>query len=509
MTIGMLTVRRLTAALVLFSGAATPVRAFDPAAALDAYVSTAVEEWGVPGLAIAVVKDGELAFERGYGLRELGREGAVDADTLFAIGSTTKAMTAATVALQVDAGRLGWDDRVEERLPWFRLADPWVSRELTVRDLLTHRAGLGNVDLLWYGADRSRREILEKMALVEPAYSMRAGFVYQNILYVAAGEVAAAAAGTSWEELLVSGILEPLGMDRTVVTVADTTAMDDVASPHDRVDGELTVIENARFDSMASAGTIWSSVHDMSLWLRMLLAEGRAGEEQVLSEGAVAELLRPQTLLDLAQLYPDVELLSPHWTSYALGWFQLDYHGRAVSFHTGSIDGMSAIVGLVPDEELGVVVLANRDHAELRHALLWKTLDLWAGEADGRDWSAELRELYDGLTAEAEAGRAERDENRIAGTTPTLPLTDYVGVYGDPVYDEVEVVERDGGLALVLGPTLAGTLEHWHHDTFRLAFDRAWRGDALVTFTIGPDGRPSRLDLLDLSFDRLPEPGPE
>lgn len=498
--------RLALALLALLAASVAPSRAADPAAELDAYTAAAVDAWEVPGLAIAVVKDGEPVFERGYGVRELGREEPVDADTLFAIGSTTKAMTAATVALQVDAGRLGWNDRVEEKLPWFELSDPWASRELTVRDLLTHRAGLGNVDLLWYGADRTRREILEKMAAVEPAYSMRDGFVYQNILYVAAGEVAAAAAGKSWEELLVGGLLEPLGMDRTVVTVGDTTAMDDVASPHDEVAGTLTVIENARFDSMGPAGTVWSSVHDMSLWLRMLLAEGRVGETQVLTEASVAELLRPQTLLDLSQLYPDVELLAPHWTSYGLGWFQLDYRGRAVSFHTGSIDGMSAIVGMVPDEDLGVVVLANRDHAEVRHALLWKALDLWGGEADGRDWSTELMALYDGLAAEAETRRAERDEARVTGTSPTLPLSDYVGVYSNPLYDDVEVVERDGGLALILGPTLAGTLEHWHYDTFRLAFDRAWRGDALVTFTVGPDARPDRLEALDLAFERRPAP---
>jgi len=498
--------RTVRSLLTLATGFAAPALAFDPAAELDAYVARAVEEWEVPGLAIAVVKDGVVVFARGYGGRELGRAGAVDEHTLFAIGSTTKAMTAATVALQVDAGRLGWDDRVEERLPWFRLADPWTSRELTVRDLLTHRAGLGNADFLWYGSDRSRREILEKVALLEPAYSLRDGFVYQNILYVAAGEVAATAAGATWEELLVGGILEPLGMERTVVSVADTTSRANVASPHDRVDGTLRVIENPVFDSVAPAGTVWSSVHDMGLWLRMLLAEGEAGEGRILATESVAELLRPQTLLDLSQLYPGVPLLAPHWTSYALGWFQLDYRGRAVSFHTGSIDGMSALVGLVPDGELGVVVLANRDHAELRHALLWKTLDLWAGEAAGRDWSAELKALYDGLAAEEDERRAERDAARVAGTAPSLPLAAYAGTYVDPVYDEVEVELRAGGLGLRIGPTLSGALEHWHHDTFRMTFDRAWRGDALVTFTLGADARPARLEVAGLAFARREEP---
>lgn len=299
--------RPLVVSLVLLAllSATPPAEAADErVAALDSYVARGVDEWEVPGLAIAVVKDGELVFAKGYGVRELGVDGAVDEHTLFAIGSTTKAMTAASVALMVDEGKVAWDDPVTKHLPGFQLSDPYVTREVTVRDLLTHRAGLGNADLLWYGRDRGREEILARVPLIEAAYSLRGGFVYQNIMYLVAGRLAGVVAGSTWEELVAGRLFGPLGMNRTVPNIADTETMDNVARPHDRIEDVVTVIENETADALGPAGTVWSSVSDMSRWLRLLLAEGAWGEQQILSEEAVGELLAPQTLLDLSAFYP-------------------------------------------------------------------------------------------------------------------------------------------------------------------------------------------------------------
>lgn len=473
------------------------------AAALDAYVSLGAGEWEVPGLAIAVVKDGEVVFAKGYGVRRLGHEERVDEDTLFAIGSTTKAMTAASVALLVDQEKVSWDDPVTRHLPGFRLSDPYVTREVTVRDLLTHRAGLGNADLIWYGQDRSREEILAKVPSIEPGYSLRGDFVYQNIMYLVAGEVAATAAGTTWEELVSTRLFRPLGMDRTVPNISDTAAMENVARPHARLDDEIVSIENESVDSVAPAGSVWSSVSDMSRWLRLMLAEGAWGEARILSEAAIGELLSPQTLLDLSVFYPAVKLIEPHWTTYGLGWFQLDYQGRAVSFHTGSIDGMAAIVGLVPDEELGVVVLQNLDHAELRHALLWKAIDLWGGQENGRDWSAELKKIYDQRAAEAKARETEQDEKRVADTQPAAPLESYVGTYSHPLYDHFEVTQGEGKLRWHAGPRLSGELGHWHYETFQARAEHRFKGDTLVTFSLDAEGRPARLEFLGNSYERV------
>lgn len=485
----------------------------DLAAALDAYVAQAVSDWEVPGLAIAVVADGELVFAKGYGVRELGSADPVDEHTLFAIGSTTKAMTAATVGLQVAAGRMGWDDPVARHLPGFRLHDPCASHGATARDLLTHRAGLGNADLVWYGQDRSRDEILAALPRVEPVYSMRDGFVYQNLMYVAAGELAAAVAGTPWEELVEARIFAPLGMERTVPGGAPAQRLPNVARPHARLDGTVVAIDNEIIDSMAPAGAVWSSVSDLSRWLRMLLAEGRWGGEPVLPEGIVAEMLRPQTLIPPGQMYPTTRLTEPHWTSYGFGWFQQDYDGRAVAYHTGSIDGMSAIVGLVPGEELGVAVLANLDHAELRHGLMWTVFDLFGAEApaagEARDWSAELRELYGELEREAEAREAERRAGRVPDTRPSLPLERYAGSYVHELYGTLAVALDGDTLRLLAGPRLAATLEHWHYDTFEAHFDRRWQGEAFATFDLDRTGHPATLEVLGSRYRRVEEPAAE
>lgn len=481
-----------------------------PLEGFDAYVREAVEAWEVPGLAVAVVKDGELVFARGYGVRELGRPEPVGAHTLFAIGSTTKAMTAAALGILVDEGALGWDDPVTRHLPWFELCDPYVTREVTVRDLLTHRAGLGNADFLWYGQDATTEEILHRVRYVEPAYSLRSDFVYQNIMYVAAGAVIEAVSGKPWAEFVRERIFEPIGMDGTVPTLSAAASRADVASPHDRIHGAPAVIDNASVDPVAPAGSVWSSVHDMSKWLRFLLAGGvTEGGERLLAEATVEEFFTPQALIDRGDFYPTARLTHPHWTSYGLGWFQADYDGRATAFHTGSIDGMVAIAGLIRDEGLGVYVLANLDHAEVRHALMYRVFDLY-GISEPRDWSAELAELYAELRARGEEARRKAEETRVPETSPSRPLEAYAGVYEDRLYGRVEVElvdEAEGsGLRAVYGPGLQGDMTHWHFDTFRAEWDAAWRGTALVTFRLDARGEVAELQLGGATLARVGTP---
>src|SRR5215471_1957882 len=395
--------RRLIIAVLFVTSCTFDV--FTQAKPLDGfndYVAKAVKDWRTPGLAVAVIKNDEVVFEHGYGVRELGKPAAVDTHTLFAIGSTTKAMTATLAAMLVDEKKLEWDAPVTRYLPWFQMKDPAVSREVTVRDLLTHRAGLGNADYLWYGQRNSTEEILRRVRLIEPAYSMRAGFIYQNIMYAAAGAVVEAASGKPWATMMQTRIFDPLGMRDTIPTAAGLSSRPNVASPHFIVDGKVRVIENASVDPVAAAGAVWSSVDDMSKWMRFLLDGGRVGGpsgKRLLSAESFHELFAPQTIAPY-EMYPTTRITKPHWMTYGLGWFQQDYRGQALDFHTGSIDGMVAIHGLVRDEGLGVYVLGNLDHAELRHAVMYAVIDRYAGRHD-RDWSAEFRKLYDGLKAEA------------------------------------------------------------------------------------------------------------
>jgi len=476
----------------------------EPLAGLDAVVVQTMRDWQVPGLAMAIVKDGRIVFERGFGVRRLTGSDPVDAHTLFAIGSTTKAMTAAAVGMLVDEKKLTWNDPVIKHLPWFQLKDPWVTRELKVRDLLTHRAGLGNADFLWYGQANSTRDILDRLRLLDPAYSMRAGFIYQNIMYAAAGSLIEAVSGIPWEDFIRRRIFGPLEMRDSLPTAATLAQQANVAAPHFLIDGTVRQIENASVDSVAAAGAVWSSAADMARWVRFLLDGGRIGGpagERLLSEETVAELFKPQVVVGEGGFYPTARLTRPHWTTYAMGWFQQDYHGRAVDFHTGSIDGMVAIHGLLRDERLGVYILANLDHAELRHALMLTVFDRFTG-APGRDWNGDLIKLYAGIQQKADEARRKREAERITGTRPSLDLPRYAGTFADPLHGTVEVRLDSGRLRLRYGSAFDGQLDHWQYDTFRATWAAAWRDPSLVTFVPGRDGLAAELQLMGAKFTR-------
>ncbi|HVG87167.1 MAG TPA: serine hydrolase [Vicinamibacterales bacterium] len=492
----------LLATLVAAWSAPAALRAQpDPLAGLDAALAKAVQDWRVTGLAVAVVKDGAVAFSKGYGVRELGKPGLVNDHTLFAIGSTTKAMTAALIGMLVDEKKLAWDDPVTKHLPWFELSDPYLTREITVRDLLTHRAGLGNADYLWYGQPTEPRDILRRVRLLPPAYSLRSSFIYQNVMYAAAGAVVEAVGGRPWADMMRTRIFEPLGMSDTIATAATLSAKPNVALPHWVIDGTVTRIENASVDGVAPAGSVWSSVSDMAKWSAMLLAGGKAGSLVLLSPATLEELFKPQTMVTAEAFYPTARLTKPKWTTYGLGWFQQDYRGRAADYHTGSIDGMVAIHGLLRDQGVGVIVLANLDHAELRHAIMLDVFDRYIGAAR-RDWSTDLRALYNTLQTESEAERRKVEASRVAGTTPSLQLAGYAGTYSDPLYGDVVVTLEGNRLLARYGSAFVGALEHWHYDTFRATWDAAWRGTELVTFVLDAKGQASRLEMLGARFTR-------
>jgi len=473
-----------------------------PLAGFDAYVAKAVKDWRTPGLAIVVVKDGQVLFSKGYGVRELGKPEPVDTHTLFAIGSTTKAMTAALAAMLVEEGKLAWNDPVIKHLPWFQTADPYVTRELTVRDLLTHRGGFGNADYLWYGQTTPPREIFDRLRLLAPAYSMRSSFVYQNVMYAVAGAVIEAAGGQPWEQMMRSRIFAPLGMTESIATAATLDAQPNVAKPHDIVGGQLRVIQNASVDGAAPAGSVWSSVHDMSKWMQMLLDGGKVGDKVLLLPATVTELFKPQAIVPREGFYPiTTRFTKPNWTTYGMGWFQQDYRGRAVDMHTGSIDGMVAIHGLIRAERLGVFVLANRDHTEVRHALMMDVFDRFTGGTT-RDWSAVL--LMNATLAEGQAGerRKQQDAARVTGTSPALPLARYAGTYSDPLRGDIIVTLEGDRLRARYGTGYVGPLEHWHYETFRATWEAEWRAPGFLTFRLDERGNPMGLDAFGARFVR-------
>jgi len=481
-----------------------------PLRGLEAYVQQGMRDWGVPGLALAVVKDDSVVFARGFGTRMLGRDEPVDEHTSFAIASTTKAFTAAAVAMLVDEGKVRWDDPVTLHVPGFQLADPGLSGELTVRDLLTHRTGLPTSDFLWYASGSSTEEILRRMRFVRPFAAPRSRYMYNNNAYMVAGQVVQSASGMPWGEFVRRRILEPLGMRETLTGFTGLDARGNVATPHQEVDGTIRPTRYLNFDNIGPAGSMNSSVHDMARWIRLQLAGGEWNGQRLLSEAQHREMLTPQFVIPQAQYYPAARLARPNFTAYGLGWFMQDYRGRKLVMHTGSIDGMTALVAMVPEERLGLVVFINLDHAELRHALMYRIVDAYLG-GPARDWSAELLPLYRGMEERSESARRERESRRVADTRPSLPLEAYAGTYADPdsLFGAMTVQARDGRLTVsAAGGQMTGEMEHWHYDVFRVRWADVSLGTSFLTFTIDPEGRVGWMRFDGRQFTRVPEPAP-
>lgn len=450
-------------------------------ASLDRYIAAAARDWHVPGLAIAVVRNDSLVFAKGYGVIEVGRPAPVTEHTRFAIGSTTKAMTTVALAMLVDEGKLRWDDRVIDYVPDFRLYDPYATRELTIRDLLTHRSGLASTDLLWAfpANDFAQAEMIRRLRYVQPASSFRSHWEYQNVVYAIGGFIVERVSGMPWATFVQTRIFAPLGMTETLPLVSELSGKPNVAVPHAEIRDTLRVVPIRNTDGVAAAGSVWSSVSDMSKWMRFMLDSGRVGDKRLVSAATFSEIIAPQIRAPM-QEYPALSLARPKFLSYAFGWFVQDYHGHIVWMHTGSIDGMSAIIGLLPEERVGVYVLENLDHAELRHALMYKVFDLYTG-ASTRDWSADLKSL---LAAKRSAAQAE--SQHATGTHPSLPLDKYAGSYGDSTYGSIDVTSTNGVLHARFGKADLGDLDQWEYDSFRTR-QTATRQQPF-TLTFAPDG---------------------
>jgi len=458
-------------------------------AGLDRYVAQASRDWRVPGLAIAVVQGDSVVLAKGYGVLDLTKPAPVTEHTRFAIGSTTKAMTAAALGMLVDDGKLRWDDRVIDHLPDFRLYDPYATRELTVRDLLLHRSGLPGTDLLWVRADLTLAEMMRRLRFVQPTSSFRSQWNYQNVVYAIGGALIAKVSGMAWEDFIRARIFAPLGMTESEPLVAGIESRPNVVTPHGQSGDSIRAVPIRTTDPVAAAGSVWSSVSDMARWMRFILDSGRVGTRRLLTPATFSELVTPQIRASAAT-YPALTLVRPHIFGYGLGWFVQDYRGETVWMHTGSINGLSAIVGLLPDRRVGVVVLANLDHAELRHALMYKVFDLYAGNPE-RDWSADMRRLF------APRGTPSAVAQRPATSSPpSLPLERYAGSYADSTYGSVEVTHADGALSARFGNEDLGKLVPWEYDSFR--------GTGSTTVTFQPDGagRIASLRAFGITFRR-------
>jgi CubicO group peptidase (beta-lactamase class C family) len=469
----------------------------DPLADLDAYVNKAIKDWDVPGAAVAVIKDDKVVLAKGYGVREAGKPEPVDERTLFAIGSSSKAFTSASIAMLVDEKTLKWDDKATQHLPGFQVFDPYVTRELTVRDLLSHRVGLERGDSIWYATEFGRDEVLRRIRYLEPSSSVRSRFGYQNIMYLAAGQIVKSVSGQEWDEFVRQRIFTPLGMNDSNTSVKALSQARNVASPHARLDDKVTPIPYRNVDNIGPAGSINSSVLDMAQWVRLQLGEGSYAGKRLISAAAIKEMAMPQTIIRLegqmAMLYP-----SAHFLNYGLGWFLSDYRGRKMVEHGGAIDGMRACTAMIPEEKLGVVVLTNMNGSVLCMALANRVFDAYLSSPP-RDWSAELLQTMNKLEAQGRAAAAKAEAERVTGTNPSLALEKYAGAYANEMYGDATVSFENGKLMLRRGQAFAGTLEHWHFDVFRVTWNDRTMGRQFVSFTLDPKGQVAEMKMINLA----------
>ena len=480
---------------------------------LDSHVSNSMKTFQVPGLALAIVKDGKVVVAKGYGVRKLGAQTPVDEYTMFGIGSNTKAFTTAALAGLVDAGKLSWDDPVYQRLPGFVMYDPYVSHEMTIRDLLTHRSGmgLGEGDLLfWPHSTYTRDEIIYKLRFMQPASSFRSHYAYDNLLYMTAGQIIPALTGMSWDDYIRRHIFAPLAMNHSNVSNTEFQPGDDYAFPHERVDGGLEVLPFEALDNAGPAGAINSCAEDMAKWVQVQLNRGKFvdREGRLFSDRQSKEMWTPQTILPIRDEPPPLAGLKVNFADYALGWALRDYHGRKLVGHTGGVAGFVSRVMLVPEENLGIVILTNAEEGGAFDSILYHVLDHYFG-IPSTDWVAAFKSVED--TEEKQAAEAIRkaENERAPVSEPSLPLEKYAGIYTDAWYGPITIRMESGGLVITFDhtPTMIGDLQHWQYDTFKAHWRDRRIEDAFITFSLKADGSidSARMaavsPLADFSFD--------
>lgn len=497
--------RLLLLALLLVPSGALAQRG--PLRGLDAYIARSVGAWKIPGLSIAIVKDDSVVFAKGYGVRAVGDPRPVDERTVFAIGSATKGFTTAALGVLVDQGRIRWDDPATSHLRGFQLWDPYATRELTIRDLLTHRSGLERGDLLWYASEFNREEVLRRVRFLEPSWGFRSQFGYQNIMFLAAGQVIPAVARRSWDEFVRQRILSPLGMSATSTSVLSLEKVGNLAMPHARIGGEVRPIAYRNIDNVAPAGSINSNALDMAQWVRLHLGRGTFRGTEVLKAATIEEMHTPQTVIrqdgSWRMMAPEARFLT-----YGMGWFLNDYRGRKVVQHGGNIDGMHALVAMMPEERLGLVILTNLGPNSLTYALMHRVFDAYLG-APPRDWSAWYLAQTDSLAAVAQAQQRKLEAARVHGTRPSLALDGYVGTYRSDMYGDARVERQGETLLLRRAGTLVADIQHWHYDTFRATWRDQSLGTSFLTFDLDLAARVNAMDVQGLGeFRRVADPPP-
>ncbi|NEX93236.1 serine hydrolase [Caulobacter sp. 17J65-9] len=520
--------RTIGAGALAFSLCIATVAWAAPPKNFDARVAKIASEVGVPGISVAIVENGKVTLAKGYGVRRLDDPAArVDSDTLFQIGSVSKAFTAAALARLVDSGKVGWDDKVIDHIPYFQMYDSWVTREMTVRDLFVHNSGLGlgAGDLMLFPqTTRSREDVVRSLRYIKPATSFRSGYAYDNVLYVVAGQLIEEVSGKSWERFVKEDLLVPGGMLTATSSRDDRRHADNRAWPHGRRDGpmvgmgtQVTLDDSgkAEFDPDitgvgAPAGGIAISANDMARWLSIQLAHGGLpGGGRLFSEDASREMWTPRIHVPIGRYPEPVSAVTPQFDSYAMGWMERDYRGHKLIMHTGAVFGAQSILVLIPEKNIGFSIMINCEDGEAAYGLAYELLDHYLGQPYynwGAAWQQFVRERDQKAVAFL---KSQTETPAVAGAGPSRSLQTYAGAFKDAWYGPVTVKHAGGKLAMdfTMTPGMTGELTPWRYDTFRVTWRNPSIEPAYVTFAFDAEGKVDRISmrpvspLADFSFD--------
>jgi len=437
----------------------------DKLAKLRLFMNAEMKRWEVPGMAVGIFKDGQIILAEGFGYRNAEKKLPVTPDTIFAIGSSSKAFTTMDLGILVDEGKVDWDKPVRTYLPEFKLKDEIATERMTVRDLVCHRSGLPRHDMLWYGSALSRKDIVDRLRYLDFSADIRETFQYNNLMFLTAGYLIGKVTDSSWEEVTRQRVFKPLGMTNSNFSVADSQKTADYSLPYTRKDNAVIEIPFRTIDTVGPAGSINSSVHDMLKWVRFHLDKGKVGTTQVISEAGQKEMYTPAMAIrsPMLSVQPD----SQSEMSYGLGWFIETYRGHRIVHHGGAIDGFFYLNGFLPGDGLGVVIFSNLSGSPLVQISMGYILDMML----------DLKPVWDKLSQErfekakkdrekADEEKKKKEEDRVPGTKPSHALDAYAGVYEHPAYGEVPIVLTDATLAGKFN-SFAFNLEHWHYDQFK------------------------------------------
>jgi CubicO group peptidase (beta-lactamase class C family) len=496
--------------------------------AIEKNIENAMKTFNVPGIAVAIVKDGKVVMAKGFGVRKMGEKDKVNADTLFGIASNTKAFTVAALGMLADEGKLTWEDKVTDYLPAFQLHDPYVTREFTIRDMLSHRSGLGKGAgdlMIWPKSTITNQEIIERIRYLKPVSSFRTEYGYDNLMYIMAGEIVAKVSGMSWQDFVRSRILKPLKMNTTRMGHSlISPSNSNVATAHAPVNDVIQPVGGDFIERFESAGSMASSVNDVSKWIKVQLKGGlietRDGKEnRLFSETQHDHMWQPNTLQNVSGF--DQTNHRTHFKAYGLGWGMRDHQGHKMVSHTGGIMGMVSQVVMVPEANLGVVILTNQQSGSAFYAISRDIVNRYI-DVPNKDWVAVYHERLQKRVSGANTEVADLMKSRAAKSKPSLPLTAYAQTYKDDWYGDITIKVVDHGptvqgrknsgkkleMHFSRTETLTGALEHFQYNTFIVRWnDRSTNADAFVNFDLTAEGEVKQAtmkavsSLTDFSFD--------